>query len=86
VPLVSGLNSIEAKTEAAARVVPIIIGIAKPMCHSVVARWPPADAEPNYFRLGNFGPVTRDYSGVTIKLDSAARQRPGIRRRLDIPD
>ena len=34
-PLVSGLNTIEAKTEAAATVVPIIIGIAKPMCHSV---------------------------------------------------
>jgi two-component system, OmpR family, sensor histidine kinase TctE len=37
-----------------------------------VARWPPADSEPSYFRLSSFGPSARDYSGVSIKLDSAA--------------
>jgi len=35
VPLVSGLNSIAVKTEAAATAVPIVIGTAKPMCQSV---------------------------------------------------
>jgi hypothetical protein len=35
VPFVSGLNSIATKTEPAATVVPIIIGIAKPMCQLV---------------------------------------------------
>jgi hypothetical protein len=63
-----------------------LVAASSPEIGAIVARWPTADAEPNYFRLGNFGPATRDYSGVTIKLDSAARQRPGIRRRLDIPD
>src|SRR6201998_4910640 len=38
----------------------------------MIARWPQADAEPSYFRLSKFGPLQRDYSGVSIKLDSAA--------------
>jgi len=33
---------------------------------------PPADAEPSYFRLSKFGPLERDYSGVSVRLDSAA--------------
>jgi two-component system, OmpR family, sensor histidine kinase TctE len=49
-----------------------LIEASMPEIGAIVARWPPADSEPNYFRLGNFGPATRDYSGVTIKLDSAA--------------
>jgi len=38
----------------------------------MIARWPPSDTEPSYFRLSKFGPLERDYSGVSIKLDSAA--------------
>ncbi|MBV8132131.1 MAG: HAMP domain-containing histidine kinase [Alphaproteobacteria bacterium] len=38
----------------------------------MIARWPQADSEPSYFRLSKFGPLERDYSGVSIKLDSAA--------------
>jgi signal transduction histidine kinase len=49
-----------------------LIEASMPEIGAIVARWPPADSEPNYFRLGNFGLSTRDYSGVTIKLDSAA--------------
>jgi hypothetical protein len=49
-----------------------LIAASSPEIGAIVARWPPADSEPNYFRLGNFGPSTRDYSGVSIKLDSAA--------------
>ena len=49
-----------------------LVAASSPEIGAIVARWPPADSEPNYFRLGNFGPSTRDYSGVTIKLDSAA--------------
>jgi two-component system, OmpR family, sensor histidine kinase TctE len=45
---------------------------SSPEIGAIVTRWPPTDSEPNYFRLGNFGPSTRNYSGVTIKLDSAA--------------
>jgi two-component system, OmpR family, sensor histidine kinase TctE len=43
-----------------------------PEIGAVVARWPPADSEPSYFRLGSFGPSARDYYGVSIRLDSAA--------------
>ena len=38
---------------------------------AIVVRWPPADSEPNYFWLGNFGPSARDYSGSAS--DSTAR-------------
>jgi hypothetical protein len=37
----------------------------------MIARWPQADTEPSYFRLSKFGPLERDYSGVSIRLDSA---------------
>lgn len=65
-PLVSGLNSIEAKTEAAATVVPIIIGIAKPMCHSVA----------KYDRIGptrDRATVWRSYVEPCIELIGAER-------------
>src|SRR6516165_7026716 len=39
---------------------------------AMIARWPQADSEPRYFRLIKFGPLEQDYSGVSIKLDSAA--------------
>jgi hypothetical protein len=43
-----------------------LVAASSPEIGAIVARWPPADSEPNYFRLCNFGPSTRDYSGVTI--------------------
>ena len=49
-----------------------LIEASTPEIGGIVARWPPADSEPSYFRLSSFGPSTRDYSGVSIKLDSAA--------------
>src|SRR5438477_4908964 len=49
-----------------------LIAASSPEIGAIVARWPPADSEPNYFRLGGFGPSARDYSGVSIWLDSAA--------------
>jgi signal transduction histidine kinase len=39
---------------------------------AVVGRWPKADSEPSFFRLTGFGPSGRDYSGVSVLLDSAA--------------
>jgi len=39
---------------------------------AAVGRWPQADSEPSFFRLTGFGPSGRDYSGVSMLLDSAA--------------
>jgi signal transduction histidine kinase len=49
-----------------------LIEASTPEIGEVAGRWPLADVEPNYFRLGSFGPSTQDYSGVSIRLDSAA--------------
>jgi len=49
-----------------------LIAASSPEIGAIVARWPPADSEPNYFRLDNFGSSARNYSGVSIRLDSAA--------------
>jgi signal transduction histidine kinase len=48
-----------------------LIAASSPEIGAIVARWSPADSEPNYFRFGSFGASARDYSGVSIKLDSA---------------
>jgi len=49
-----------------------LIAASSPEIGAIVARWPLADSEPSYFRLGSFRPSARDYSGVSVKLDSAA--------------
>jgi hypothetical protein len=49
-----------------------LIAASTPEIGETVARWPPADSEPSYFRLSSCGPSARDYSGVSIKLDRAA--------------
>jgi signal transduction histidine kinase len=49
-----------------------LIEASTPEIGATAARWPPADSEPSYFRLGSFGSSARDYSGISIKLDSAA--------------
>jgi signal transduction histidine kinase len=49
-----------------------IVETSTPEIGALIARWPQADYEPSYFRLSKFGPLERDYSGVSIRLDSAA--------------
>jgi signal transduction histidine kinase len=49
-----------------------LVAASMPEIGAMIARWPQAGSEPSYFRLGNFGPSGRDYSGVSIRLDSAA--------------
>jgi len=49
-----------------------LIEASTPEIGALTARWPQADTEPSYFRLSKFGPLERDYSGVSIRLDSAA--------------
>ena len=39
---------------------------------AIAMRAPPADSEPNFFKLSDFGPTRRDYSGISIQLNSAA--------------
>jgi two-component system, OmpR family, sensor histidine kinase TctE len=49
-----------------------LVEASTPEIGAMIGRWPQADTEPNYFRLSKFGPMERDYSGVSIRLDSAA--------------
>jgi two-component system, OmpR family, sensor histidine kinase TctE len=49
-----------------------LVEASTPELGAMIVRWPQADSEPSYFRLSNFGPSGRDYSGVSIRLDSAA--------------
>jgi len=49
-----------------------LVEASTPEIGAMIARWPQADSEPSYFRLNKFGPLEQDYSGVSIRLDSAA--------------
>ncbi|MGC2198746.1 MAG: ATP-binding protein [Stellaceae bacterium] len=49
-----------------------LVEASTPEIGAMIGRWPQADSEPSYFRLSKFGPLQRDYSGVSIRLDSAA--------------
>jgi signal transduction histidine kinase len=49
-----------------------LVEVSTPEIGAMIARWPQADSEPSYFRLSKFGPLEQDYSGVSIRLDSAA--------------
>src|SRR5262249_5949783 len=49
-----------------------LVETSTPEIAGLAARWPQADSEPNYFRLSNFGPAGRDYTGINLRLDSAA--------------
>jgi signal transduction histidine kinase len=49
-----------------------LVEASSPEFASLIARSPPADAEPHYFQLSHFGPLAHNYSGVGIRLDSAA--------------
>ena len=49
-----------------------LVEASTPEIGALIARWPQADSEPSYFRLSKFGSLGQDYSGVSIRLDSAA--------------
>jgi signal transduction histidine kinase len=49
-----------------------LIEASTPEIGAMAAERSPADSEPSYFWLSNFGPFARDYYGVSIRLDSAA--------------
>jgi len=49
-----------------------LVEASTPELAAMIARSPPADSEPSYFQLNNFGPSGQDYSGVSMRLDSAA--------------
>ena len=49
-----------------------LVEASTPEIGAMVARSPHAGSEPNYFQLSNFGSSGQDYSGVSIRLDSAA--------------
>jgi two-component system, OmpR family, sensor histidine kinase TctE len=49
-----------------------LIEASSPEIGTLAARWPTADSEPSYFRLSSFGSSARDYSGISIRLDTAA--------------
>jgi two-component system, OmpR family, sensor histidine kinase TctE len=49
-----------------------LVEASTPEIGAVAVRSPQADSEPSYFRLTNFGSSGLDYSGVTVRLDSAA--------------
>ena len=49
-----------------------LVEASTPEIGATTTRWPQPDSEPSYFRLSKFGPLERDYSGVSIRLDSAA--------------
>jgi signal transduction histidine kinase len=49
-----------------------LVAASTPEIGAMVARWPLAGSEPAYFQLSNFASLGRDYSGVSIRLDSAA--------------
>jgi signal transduction histidine kinase len=49
-----------------------LVGAATPEAADAAMRGPPAGAEPDYFKLSHFGRSARDYSGISVRLDSAA--------------
>src|SRR5262249_45463026 len=49
-----------------------LVEASTPEIGAMIPRWPRPDSEPSYFRLSKFGPLEQDYSGVSIRLDSAA--------------
>ena len=49
-----------------------LVEASTPEIGALIARWPQADSEPSYFQLTNFGPSGQAYSGISVRLDSAA--------------
>jgi signal transduction histidine kinase len=49
-----------------------LVAASTPEIGALARNWPPADSEASYFKLNRFGPTGRDYSGIAVRLDSAA--------------
>jgi signal transduction histidine kinase len=49
-----------------------LVASSTPELDPIMAAWPQASSEPSYFQLSRFGSSGRDYSGVSVRLDSAA--------------
>jgi two-component system, OmpR family, sensor histidine kinase TctE len=49
-----------------------LVEASTPEFGAMIGRWPAADTEPSYFQLSRFGPLGRDYSGISVQLDSPA--------------
>jgi signal transduction histidine kinase len=49
-----------------------LVAASSPEAGALAARLPPPDSEANFFKLDRFGPSARDYSALSIQLDSAA--------------
>jgi signal transduction histidine kinase len=49
-----------------------LVAASSPEAGALAARLPQPDSEPNYFKLSRFGPSARDYSALSIQLDSVA--------------
>ncbi len=49
-----------------------LVAASTPGLDAIIVGSPPADSEPSYFQLSKFGSSGRDYSGVSVRLDSAA--------------
>jgi signal transduction histidine kinase len=49
-----------------------LVEASTPELGAMIARSPPVDSEPSYFQLSHFGALGQNYSGVGIRLDSAA--------------
>jgi signal transduction histidine kinase len=49
-----------------------LVAASTPALDAIIAGWPPANSEPSYFQLSKFGLSEQNYSGVSVRLDSAA--------------
>jgi two-component system, OmpR family, sensor histidine kinase TctE len=49
-----------------------LVAASMPELDAIIAGWPQANSEPSYFQLSKFGLSQQDYSGVSVRLDSAA--------------
>ena len=49
-----------------------VVEASTPELAAMIGQWPMAESEPSYFQLSRFGPSGRDYTGVSVELDSAA--------------
>jgi signal transduction histidine kinase len=49
-----------------------LVAASAPELDAIISGWPRASSEPSYFQLSKFHLAERDYSGVSVRLDSAA--------------
>ena len=49
-----------------------LVAASTPALDAIISGWPQASSEPSYFQLSKFGLSERSYSGVNVRLDSAA--------------